>query len=164
MRSSAPTMSFVGKQCSSRTHPLTYRLYMSQAILLMATRNPQANHRLDVYKTPVNNGINYQSRLASRIYSSNSICEASTCCWPKKTMTCRWAWSRFRKSHKICTLLQPPEVERPPKQQMGQVVDICQVIQVVTFLSPNVGGHDLPLISGQVNSPSQKGLGLNLTN
>ena len=27
----------------------------------------------------------------------------------------------------------------------------------VTFLSPNVGGHQQPLISGHVNSPSQKG-------
>ena len=33
-------------------------------------------------------------------------------------MTCRWVWSRFRKSHKICTLLQPPEVERPPKERV----------------------------------------------
>ena len=28
-------------------------------------------------------------------------------------------------------------------------------ILFVTFLSPNVGGHDSPLISGHVNSPSQ---------
>ena len=31
------------------------------------------------------------------------------------------------------------------------------MIQAVTFFSPNVGGHDSPLSSGHVNSPSQKG-------
>ena len=32
-----------------------------------------------------------------------------------------------------------------------------QVIPAVTFLFPIVGGHQQPLSSGHVNSPSQKG-------
>ena len=31
-----------------------------------------------------------------------------------------------------------------------------QVIQAVTFSSPNVGGHDSPQLKGSLNSPSQK--------
>ena len=36
-------------------------------------RNPIPNHRLDGAKNPVNNGINYQPQLVSRIASINSV-------------------------------------------------------------------------------------------